>query len=81
MNIGFGMNPAAFARIGGTPTQAQVNQQVAMTGAATGFQAQDRMVKDSGRQASMRAVGGKVAQKKVLDKAGVTKPAGAKKAG
>ncbi len=81
MNVGMGMNLAAFARVGGAPSQAQVNAQVAVAGAACAHQAQQDRMEKSGRQQSMKLVGAKVAVKKVLDKAGVTKPAGAKKAG
>ncbi|MBI5509202.1 MAG: hypothetical protein HY903_10650 [Deltaproteobacteria bacterium] len=81
MNIGFGMNPAAFARVGGAPSQAQLNQQVAMTGASSASQAQQDRMEKTQRQTSAKLVGNAVATKKVLDKAGVTKPGGVKKGG
>ena len=79
MNVAFGMNLAGFARVGGAPSQAQVNQQVATTGAASAVQAQQDKMEKTQRNASMKAVGRAVATKKVLDKAGVTKPASVKK--
>ena len=81
MNVAFGMNLAAFARAGGTPTQAQVNQQVAICGAAAAHNAQQDRMEKTRRNASMKSVGKAVATKKVLDKAGVTKPSNVKKGG
>jgi|WetSurMetagenome_2_1015567.scaffolds.fasta_scaffold754819_2 hypothetical protein len=81
MNVGLGMNPAAFARVGGAPSQGQINQQVATTGAASAHQAQQDKMEKSQRSASMKLVGRAVATKKVLDKAGVTKPGAVKKGG
>ena len=81
MNVAFGMNLAAFARVGGAPSQAQVNQQVATTGAASAHQAQQDKMEKTQRSASLKMVGTAVATKKVLDKAGVTKPSSVKKGG
>ena len=81
MNVGLAFNPAAFATVGSAPSQAKINQQVAMTGASAAYNAQDRLVKDSHRSASLKLVGSRVGQKKVLDKAGVTKPSSVKKGG
>ena len=81
MNVAFGMNLAAFGRVGGAPTQAQLNQQVATTGAATALQAQQDKMEKTQRTASMKTLGTAVATKKVLDKAGVTKPSAVKKGG
>jgi hypothetical protein len=50
-----------------------------MTGAAAAYGAQDKMVRDKGRESAMKAVGKMASRKKVTDKAGVTKVAGAKK--
>ena len=78
MNVGLGFNPAAFARTSNAPTQSQVNSQAA-AGSGSAF-ARDSVVRTSNKQKSMRAIGlGIVGTKKVLDKAGVTKVAGARK--
>jgi len=81
MNVAMGMNLAAFARVGGAPSQAQLSQQVATTGAAAAYNAQQDRMEKTQRNSSMKMVGGAVATKKVLDKAGVTKPSSVKKGG
>jgi hypothetical protein len=78
MNVGIGAKIIQLFRPAGGDQQV-ANQNAAMHGAASNFHAQDKVVKD--RQAADRAriVGGKVATRNVLDKAGVTKVAASKK--
>ena len=78
MNVGLAFNPAAFAMSSMTNNTAKATQAAAIAG-GTEF-ARDKMVKSSQRRRSMNLVGAKVSQKRVLDKAGVTKPAAAKRA-
>lgn len=78
MNIGLGLNPAAFSRATTGPTQAQVSGQVQSGGGST--TARDKLSKSENRRRAMQAVGlGVVGTRRVLDRAGVTKVAGAKK--
>ena len=77
MNIGFGFNPAAIMKAIKGPSQAQVNQQAA-TGAGS-TSARDSVAKSDQRKKAMHAVGAKVGERKVLDLAGITKPAAAKR--
>ena len=78
MSLSLGFNLANVFKVGG-PTQQQVNQQAAITGGAAAVQTQDRMIKDKHRSESLRLVGHKVGERRVLDKAGITKVASAKK--
>ncbi len=77
MTFTFGTGLAAMFRLGSS--QQQVNQQVAVTGGAAATQTQDQLVKDKHRAQSLRLVGNKVGERRVLDKAGVTKVCAAKK--
>jgi hypothetical protein len=80
MNVGLGFNPMAFARAINSPAQNAQAQAQAVAQAGGNEFARDTMIKDTNRAAAMKATGAKVSQKKVLDKAGVTKPTAAKKA-
>ncbi len=75
MNLGFGSIAALFRPTG--PTQAQVNQQIALGGGNEVVR--DKMVRDERRSRAMHLTGKERAKKVMLDKAGVTKPAGAKR--
>ena len=80
MNMSFGdVNLGGLGRVGGAPTQTQVDQQAKTTGAASAAQAQQDKMEKTQQKAAMKAVGKGVATKKVLDKAGVTKPGSVKK--
>lgn len=76
MNLSFG-NIVQLFRPSAGPTQGQLNQQIAQGGGSEN--ARDRMVKDERRNRSMKMTGNRVAQSQMLDKAGVTKPAAAKR--
>jgi hypothetical protein len=76
MNLGFGSLASIF-RPTGAPSQQQLNQQVAIGGGAE--TARDKLVRDVQRSRALKLTGAKVGERKVLDKAGVTKPAAAKR--
>ncbi len=76
MNVGMSFNPAMFA-LGKAPSGSQINAQAAVTG---GVQtARDSVVRETRQSKAMKLVGNQAGLKKVLDKAGITKVAGAKK--
>ncbi len=79
MNVGLGFNPMAFARVASATQNTQAQTQAVAHAGGNEF-ARDCVVRNSHRAKSMRLVGARVGQKKVLDKAGVTKPTAAKKA-
>ena len=67
MNVAFGMNLAAFGRVGGPPSQAQVSQQIATTGAASAFQAQQDKMKACNAEAGSKALKGDERKKFMSD--------------
>ena len=77
MNLGFSLNIANIFRSSAAPTQAQVNQQVS-SGAGSAF-ARDSVSRKGQKRKALNAIGARVGTKKVLDRAGVTKVAAAKK--
>ena len=76
MNVGMSFNPALFA-LGKQPSSSQINAQAAVTGGVQS--ARDSVVRESRQAKAMKLVGNQVGLKKVLDKAGITKVASAKK--
>lgn len=77
MNVGLSFNPAMFSRATMGPSQAQVNAQASVSSGSD--YARDCVVINSNRQKAAKLVGNRVGKKRVLDKAGVTKVAAAKK--
>ncbi len=77
MNVALAMNLTALPRPSTAPSQAQVNAQVQQGAGSDG--SRDRLVRCGDRARSMLLIGAKVAARSVLDKAGITKVAAAKK--
>jgi hypothetical protein len=76
MNLGFG-GIASLFRPTALPSQQALNQQVAVGGGNE--MVRDRIDRDHKSRDALKVTGAKVGTKKVLDKAGVTKPAAAKR--
>lgn len=76
MNLSFSSIASLFKGQSGL-SQSQVNQQIAVGGGNEVVR--DRMVRDERHNRSLRLTGSRIAQRQMLDKAGVTKPAGAKR--
>lgn len=80
MNLNFGLSLGGLFRPTAAPTQAQVNQNIALHGNAINKTAQDSVVKKSQKREAMKLVSADRGTRKVLDASGITKPAPKKKA-
>ena len=76
MQLNLALNPLAALRAMVQPSSEKVAQQAVLAGASN---VRDKLVRETHQKKSMQLVTGRVTQRNVLDKAGVTKISAAKK--